>query len=121
MNRIFFLKDDYRVGKNSRLNMLEEDKGKKTEKSILLQIKDFKIRYDLVHQIIKYDYADDNDELGTGSGRTIQTIRHIEDGDVFIVLNNAIVGLAVGSLQDVVWFKESRPGERWNGYWFVLR
>ena len=75
-------------------------------------INDFRNKYEFSEYCKEYEFAEDNDELGTGSCRTYYEYSEIGDACVFLLFENKIVGVAYpsGDGMPVVWFHEENPG-----------
>ncbi len=75
-------------------------------------ITDFRNKYEFMERCTEYEFAEDNDELGTGSCRVYYEYSEIGDACVFLLFENKIVGVAYPSHSGmpVVWFHEKNPG-----------
>lgn len=83
------------------------------EKTISL----FRETYEFSERCTEWIFTDDNDELGTGSSETYYEYSEIGDACVFLLYEDAVVGVAYPSHSGmpVVWFHKDTPGYCANG------
>lgn len=72
----------------------------------------FREKYEFVKVCTKWEYAEDNDELGTGSSYISFEYLEIGEDCVFLLFEEKVVGVAYPSFcgKPVVWFHAEDPG-----------
>lgn len=75
-------------------------------------IKEFCKKYELMERCTEWEFAEDNDELGTGSSTTYYEYSEIGAACIFLLFEGKIVGVAYPerSHMPVAWFHEDAPG-----------
>ena len=81
-------------------------------------------KYELMERCTEWEFAEDNDELGTGSSTTYYEYYQIGAACVFLLFEGKIVGVAHPEHGDmpIIWFHEDKPGYHvHDGYSFHVK
>jgi len=107
------IKGNYSRGRYGQFKATFRDyEMKEATPEIAALITAFREKYEFVETCTEWIFAEDNDELGTGSSRTYFEYSEIGDACVFLLYEKKIVGVAYPQRDNmpVVWFHEENPG-----------